>query len=184
MNNRIGAGGIFAVIVGIITLGGLVSVGLLRKTMGTVLIMLVGIYAVSNVRGDFFDLIKNYNTRSEAADIRRLEFEREKMKLEAETQLKTLELEAKRTEAERQAKERERIRYEKLAAAEAKQKAELEIQSYVNKTLMAEGFSFLEKNNFQEIHYKFLPTRYNGPNKIIALETIVSRNELTTSSRI
>jgi len=187
MDKRIGAGGIFAIIVGIITLGGLVSVGLLRKTVGIVLIMLVGIYAVSNIKGDFIGLIKDYNIRSEAADIRKLEFERERMKLEAETRLKTLELEAKRTEAERLSKERERIRSERAAAEAAKLAAKLEsdrvIENQVNKVLVDGGFSFLEKDNFQEIHYKFRTSQYLASSKIVTLDIILSKNDLTTSSK-
>lgn len=179
MDKRIGAGGIFAIIVGIITLGGLVSVGLLRKTVGIVLIMLVGIYAVSNVKGDFIGLIKDYNTRSEASEIRKLEFERERMKLEAETQLKTIELETKRTEAERLSKARE----ERAAAQLAKQEADLAIQAQATKVLVDGGFTFLEKDNIQEIHYKMMPSQYLYSGKIVAMDAVISRNELATSSK-
>lgn len=190
MDKRIGAGGILAIIIGILTLGGLLSVGLMKRAVGTILIMLVGVYAVSNVKGDFFGMIKDYNAKSEAADIRRFELERERLRLENETKLKILQIETQRTAEERKAKEqeriqqeRERVKKEREAAREAARVAEIESKVQVNKTLVAEGFSFLEKNEFQEIHYKFQPSRYNGSNRIITLDTIISRNELTTSSK-
>jgi flagellar biosynthesis GTPase FlhF len=210
MDKRIGAGGIFAVIIGIITLGGLVSVGLLRKTVGTVLIMLVGIYAVSNIKGDFFDMIKDYNARSEASEIRRLEFEREKMRFEAETDLKTLELEAKKAEAHRQAKESERLRVQQELARQEKQAAQERIrkekqaeqnrirkeqqaaidlkneaEDKVNKAKQAfasDGFKVFEKNNFRETQYKLMPVKWVNDHKIISAESILSRNELTTAT--
>jgi len=208
---NIGVPGALAAIAGIFTLGGLVSVGLLRKALGTILIMLVGIYAISNLKGDFFDMIKNYNARSEAADIRRLEFERERMKLEAETKLKVLEMETKRTESERRAKEQERIRSERQAnqekaraeqerirseqqaAAALKKEAEDKVtqakQAFVNG-----GFKIFDKTAFRETQYKLLPTKWVTDHKfvggakmaidhkVITAETILSRNELTTAT--
>jgi hypothetical protein len=199
MDKRIGAGGIFAVIIGIITLGGLVSVGLLRKAFGTILIMLVGIYAVSNVKGDFFDMIKDYNARSEASEIRKLEFERERMRFEVETELKARELEIKRVETERLAKERERIRAqqeqdrqekqaeldrirtEQQAAIASKAEAEDKVTK-IKQGLVSEGFKVYEKTNFREAYFKMQPPKWINDHKIIAFETVLSRNELTTSS--
>jgi hypothetical protein len=197
--SNIGFPGALAAIAGIFTLGGLVSIGLLRKAVGTILIMLVGIYAISNIKGDFFSLIKDFSTRSEAADIRRLEFERERLKLEAETKLKVLEIETKRTEAERRAKEAERIRQEKQAAAEVarqeserirqeklaedtvKKEAENKIAAAKNAVVNG-GFKMLEKNSFREIHYKLLPVKWVNGNKVVPAETVLSRNELTTAT--
>lgn len=180
MDKKIGAGGIFAIIVGIITLGGAVSIGMLRKAVGTILIMLVGIYAVSNVKGDFFSMIKDFSARSEAADIRRLEFERERLKLEAETKLKVLEIESKRAIVEQQAIERARIQQEKQAALAAKTEAENKISVY-KQSLINDGFKLFEKTNLREIHYKFLPVRWENGNKIISAEVVLNRNELTTA---
>lgn len=199
MDKRIGAGGIFAIIVGIITLGGVVSIAMMKRAVGTVLIMLVGIWAVSNTKGDVFDLIKDFSAKSEASEIRKLEFEREKMKFEAEQELKTRELEIKKVEAERLAKERERnrvqqervrqekqaeqdrIRKEQQAAIDLKNEAENKVIK-AKQALANDGFKIFEKTNFRETQYKLLPVKWVNDHKIIAAETVMSRNELTTAT--
>lgn len=197
-----------AAIAGIFTLGGLGSIGLLRKAVGTILIMLVAIYAVSNIKGDFFGMIKDFSARSEAADIRRLEFERERLKLEAETKLKVLEMETKRVDDERRAKEAERVakekaanaervrlerqaaadaarqeservRQEKLAEENAKKDAENKIAVAKNSVVNG-GFKMLDKSSIREIHYKLLQVRWVNGSKVVSAEAVVSRNELTT----
>jgi hypothetical protein len=199
MDKRIGAGGIFAIIVGIITLGGVVSLAMMKRAIGTVLIMLVGIWAVSNTKGDVFDLIKDYNARSEASEIRKLEFEREKMRFEAEAELKARELEIKRTETERRAKERERIRVEQELVRQEKQAEQERIrkeqqaaidlkneaEDKVTKAKQAfanDGYKVFEKNNFRETQYKLMPVKWVNDHKIISAESILSRNELTTAT--
>lgn len=181
MDKRIGAGGIFAIIVGIITLGGVISIGILKRTVGTVLIMLVGIYAVSNIKGDFFGMIKDFSARSEASEIRQIELEREKMRLENETKLKMLEIETKRSLEEQRAAERAYLRQEKRAAIAAKTEAENKVEQ-IKQSLVNNGFQLFEKTNFREIHYKLLSTRWDYSNKIISAEIVLNRHALTTAA--
>lgn len=195
-----------AIITGIFTLGGLLSVGLLRKSVGVVLIMLVGIYGISQLKGDFFGVIKNFSEKSEASEIRRIELERERMKLEAETKLKVLEMETKRVDAERRAKEAERVRLEKQAAAEAKQaaadaarleadrvrqekvaeeNAKRESEEKVSRAkqlALSGGFRLFEKTPNREIHFKLTPVKWVNGSKVITADVVLSRTELTTSS--
>lgn len=207
MDKRIGAGGIFAIIVGIITLGGVISIAMMKRAVGTVLIMLVGIWAVSNTKGDVFDLIKDFSAKSEASEIRKLEFEREKMKFEAEQELKTRELEIKKAEAESQAKERERnrvqqerirkekqaeqdrirdeqetIRQQKLAEDAAKREAADKVVK-AKQSFADNGFKLFEKSGDHEIQYKLISAKWVDGNKILVTDIVFNRTELTTSTK-
>jgi hypothetical protein len=118
------------------------------------------------------------------------------MKLEAETKLKVLEMETKRTDAERRAKDAERIRQEKQAQADlarqeservrqqklAEESVKKEAEDRINKakqSFVNGGFKLLDKNQFREVHYKLLPVKWINGAKVISVDALVNRNELT-----
>lgn len=172
MDKRIGAGGIFAIVVGIITLGGVVSLAMMKRAIGTVLIMLVGIWAVSNTKGDVFDLIKDFSAKSEASEIRQIELEREKLRLENETKLKILELEAKAKLQELRLENRTAPRQDRQFPSSSY--SEDKIVNIAKETMEMDRYKFLEKTSEYEIYHKALPVYYSSNYKIVTFDIVVN----------
>lgn len=172
MDKRVGAGGIFAIIVGIITLGGVISISMMKRAVGTILIMLVGIYAVSNLKGDFFDMIKDFSAKSEASEIRQIELEREKLRLENETKLKILELEAKAKLEELRLESRTAPRQDRKFPSSTY--SEDKIVNIAKETMEMDLYKFLEKTSEYEIYHKALPVYYSNNYKIVNFDIIVN----------